>query len=187
VSRDYLPALELAAKSVRTAFAAIGAAVHASVPMSSAERAHAASMAFEEENEVLEPARLSCDDDPHVIQPCGRCRLGDSPCVNLETPAASATDAVEGIPPAGAPPTPAGADLTWIDWALPAIFDVLAEHEADTEYRFRVVTCFHADSTICAEFADMQDWRDHVGPIIADRIGCDPERAAAALAKYSPK
>jgi hypothetical protein len=44
-----------------------------------------------------------------------------------------------------------------------------------------VIVCHHADGTICAEFVDWQDWREHVGPIIAERIACDPPRAAASL------
>lgn len=76
------------------------------------------------------------------------------------------------------PPTPA-ASLTWRGWCEPAILDVLAEHWPDTKSleTFGIVRC-------CPNLppgADLHVWREHVAPLIADRIACNPDRAVLAL------
>jgi hypothetical protein len=45
----------------------------------------------------------------------------------------------------------------------------------------------NADLETCCELADWMDWQHHVGAELADTIGRDPARAAAALAHYVPK
>jgi hypothetical protein len=80
----------------------------------------------------------------------------------------------------------AGPDaLTWMGWALPAILEVLAGHRFSRANHSSIGANDHC---LCGfRPFDQLDWNTHVGPIIADRIGCDPKRAAAALASYTPK
>lgn len=77
-------------------------------------------------------------------------------------------------------PPPVGAD--WLGWAVPAVLEVLAEHLAIVGadgYCY----CYSDGEGISSHgrFADWSEWREHVAPIIADRIACDPARAIAAL------
>jgi hypothetical protein len=207
---DPLPAIERTAKAIRDGFALLGAMADACIPAKAnvyRELYQAADGLAEREaeEEVAEPMSATFDDepseealnnitglcccyDPRVVQPCGPCRFGDGPCVNLpQSPAVSATDSAVEDPSPDVPPASGEADsLTWTGWALPAIFDVLADHRpamTTTGY----VICWHIDGTVCCECIDYTDWRHHVAPEIADRIGCDPARAAKALASYTPK
>lgn len=69
-------------------------------------------------------------------------------------------------------------DLNWIGWATPAIMAVLNEHfpqESPSGY-----DC-NPGTEDCPLWPDEQAWREHVAPLIAQRIGCDPKRAIAAL------
>jgi hypothetical protein len=75
----------------------------------------------------------------------------------------------------------AAENLTWEGWAVPAIDDVLANHEPKVNRHG--IHCSHIDSN-CGDFVDWQDWREHVSPLIAARIACDPARAVAALASH---
>lgn len=83
------------------------------------------------------------------------------------TPAATAPAAH----PAGAAPTPVAAPAGpswWIDWATPAICDVLAEHMPTDD-----------ETSSCSDAAD---WRERVAPLIAERLEtqpADPIRASA--------
>lgn len=72
------------------------------------------------------------------------------------TPAADA-EAVE----TGGPPdlSPASA-LSFADYVVPAITDVLAEHQ------FHLVL----DQCGCGEYMDDYDWREHVAEFLAERI-----------------
>lgn len=231
---DFLPAIELAAKSVRNAFAAIGAVAHAMVPP--AENFRDALLDFEEKNEVLEPPSapkygmtcVACDGDIATcgcfddFGPCecvcdlcaagGHCDTascatvgdGEPPIGEFyfgynqylplpQTPAASATVAAVTDPDAGRKPAPASGvtveSLTWMGWSLPAIFDVLSDHMPSRQGHGQdgYIRCMHIGGEACCELPDWQSWREHVGPILADRIGCDPVRAAAALLTYTPK
>jgi hypothetical protein len=84
------------------------------------------------------------------------------------SPAASATPA----PVDGTPPASPGAGLSFVDYMTPAIWDVLAVH---MPIRFHV-TEFGINHFRCEcgyDFpgvGDGQDWREHVGELIAERI-----------------
>jgi hypothetical protein len=69
----------------------------------------------------------------------------------------------------------------WTAWAVPAICEVLAEHVMS--WHVERIECWSQDGTHdCGRwFQDQQEWREHVAPLIARRIGCDPSRAIAAL------
>lgn len=71
--------------------------------------------------------------------------------------------------------------LTWRGWAVPAIQEVLAEHgwfPKGTRSMYPSCRCDHV-------MDDMTDWVEHVAPLIADRIACDPQRAIDALKEES--
>lgn len=59
--------------------------------------------------------------------------------------------------------------MDWRGWAVPAILECLAEWPAlETEYD------------------TYEEWCEGIAPKIADRIGCDPQRAIEALSHYKP-
>jgi hypothetical protein len=60
--------------------------------------------------------------------------------------------------------------MDWHGWAVPAILEVLA---------------FNIPGYV--DYAEWTDWAETVAPKIADRIGCDPARAAEALSRYKPR
>lgn len=69
----------------------------------------------------------------------------------------------------------------WMAWALPAILDVLAGHipfDVDNGPR---ISCYHPSTGNAESFEDWEAWREHVGPYVASRVACDPQRAIAAL------
>lgn len=79
--------------------------------------------------------------------------------------------------PAGGdfPPSPAGSP-TWVDWAVPAICDVLADHRPKTDDP-RTGTGIYCYDTGDGHapgphgwFDDWQEWREHVAPLIAERL-----------------
>jgi hypothetical protein len=86
-------------------------------------------------------------------------------------------------PNASSPYTEATAQpLTFRGWAVPAILEVLAEHQ-------RRFDCNHprwGDCRCGFKVLDSSDWDEHVGPILADRIACDPQRAMEALRNHQP-
>lgn len=110
----------------------------------------------------------------------------DSPCEGVE--AALADPHPVGVDdPAGGcvPPAPPAGSLTWRGWALPAVLDVLADHRLfrnDVENGINYV-CVNDDGGIHDMFDSHAEWAEHVAPIIVDRIGCDPARAALALTR----
>lgn len=63
------------------------------------------------------------------------------------------------------PPSPAGERPNWVDWAVPAICDVLAIHQ-----RSRDGYCVNAEDIEHLQVLDQQAWREHVAPLIADRL-----------------
>lgn len=69
----------------------------------------------------------------------------------------------------------------WLAWALPAITDVLAGHIPFDVDSPGPLKCYHPETGNAESFDEWIDWREHVGPIIAKRIACDPQRAIAAL------
>jgi hypothetical protein len=81
---------------------------------------------------------------------------------------------------------PAG--LSWVDWAAPAICDVLATHLAsqlDSDHVNRIkgeVWCYHGPGQPGEWFTDWQDWREHVAPLIAERL----ETAGAQRKPHGP-
>jgi hypothetical protein len=86
-------------------------------------------------------------------------------------PAETAPAGVSDGPEAPAPP----AGLSWIDWATPAICDVLAVHHP---VRHADILC--SDGAFgCGDgpWPDRQAWREHVAALIAQRL----ETAALAL------
>jgi hypothetical protein len=86
-------------------------------------------------------------------------------------------------PNASSPYTEATAQpLTFRGWAVPAILEVLSEHQ-------RRFDCNHprwGDCRCGFKVLDSSDWDEHVGPILADRIACDPQRAMEALRNHQP-
>lgn len=82
----------------------------------------------------------------------------------------------------------APAPLTWPGWAIPAILDVLTAHGPVQALNGEVWCCNHGDGMDHDDnvFEDWTAWREHAAPIIAQRVGCDPKRAIAALQTYSP-
>ncbi len=60
--------------------------------------------------------------------------------------------------------------MDWRGWAVPAILEVLADDLYGAHY---------------VDYDDWLEWAEHVAPLIADRIACDPQRAIAALQTMS--
>lgn len=177
--------------------AAAAAALLNLIPSSIEQEAARRSLVwFEEENESFDPPTkplpvCCCDSEPmyvtaygttvgdalcecgHWLHPGGVCGCG---CNNVRLPkkapaSASATrNAVRGTPPVTCPPTSREADLTWIEYVTPAIQDVLAEHRI--AYVGDAICCFSAGEADLAHggFWDLQDWREHVAPLIAERL-----------------
>jgi hypothetical protein len=86
-------------------------------------------------------------------------------------PAETAPAGVSDGPEAPAPP----AGLSWIDWATPAICDVLAVHTFWLANHSSIGSAAHC---LCGERPrDLMEWREHVAPMIAERL----ETAALAL------
>jgi hypothetical protein len=70
--------------------------------------------------------------------------------------------------------------MDWQGWAVPAILEVLAEHVgSDMSFGDRV-SCSCGDRRL-------DNWAEHVAPLIAERIACDPQRAVEALSRYKPR
>jgi hypothetical protein len=71
--------------------------------------------------------------------------------------------------------------MDWHGWAVPAILEVLAEHFFDS----------NSGKCDCQRLTPMtpswHDWREHTAQLIAERIACDPQRAAEALSRYKPR
>lgn len=69
-------------------------------------------------------------------------------------------------------PTPApSAGLTWIQWAIPGIQDVLAAHVCSYNEDCATFECWEdGDLVPHASFDDPQEWREHVAPAIAERL-----------------
>jgi hypothetical protein len=44
-----------------------------------------------------------------------------------------------------------------------------------------LIRCDELDGSLGPVFPDRHEWREHVAPLIAARIACDPERAIEAL------
>lgn len=103
------------------------------------------------------PAGVSA---PHPAPPAGHSQLiGDcfDYCVGHLDPSPTGGEA---SPADDATPlAPAGDDPNWIDWATPAICEVLAQH--------RFIDCSRENPGM-----DQHAYREHVGPLIAQRI-CD--------------
>jgi len=87
-------------------------------------------------------------------------------------------------PPVAAPP----AGLTWAQYIEPAICDVLAEHKPYQYNTNGYLWCLSSDgfdNHATRGDWDWQEWREHVAPLIADRIetatlALDPAAAARA-------
>lgn len=77
----------------------------------------------------------------------------------------------------------------WLQWAVPAIQEVLADHPPTTSTHSRNpdrslrVRCLHEEDVDC-DFPDEQGWRDHVSLLVAKRIGRQQDRAILALMHY---
>lgn len=73
--------------------------------------------------------------------------------------------------------------MTWLGWAIPAIETVLDQHfpqQCPSGY-----DC-NPGTEACPLWPDEAAWREHVAPLIAKAIGCDPKQAADALSRYKP-
>lgn len=76
-----------------------------------------------------------------------------------------------------------GDAMTWLGWAVPAILTVLDEH-----FPQQCPSGFDCNpgTEDCPLRPDEAAWREHVAPLIAKAIGCDPKRAADVLSRYRP-
>lgn len=162
-------------------------------PAPAVQRAHAAAEALadvEAEEEVAEPY---CGPDIQPGDTAGQpndglravCDLLDSDAVwkaNVLRDIADDLDPPQQTTPAGvdgSTPPPAGTD--WLGWCEPAVLDVLAEHMP-----FEVPG--RDDFCMCGAYIDdSAGWREHLAPILARRIACDPAKAIAALQSFQPK
>lgn len=54
---------------------------------------------------------------------------------------------------------------TWVDWAAPAICEILAEHSYTADQSTRRCACGFGGN----EF-EQADWREHVAPLIAQHL-----------------
>jgi hypothetical protein len=108
-------------------------------------------------------------------------------------PTAHAPSGVVADPAEGASPVPSAGSLTWSGWAVPAILEVLAEHrfyaqDADGPHRYTYhcqnpfeVVERHREFESRGYAGALEEWHEHIAPLIAERIGCNPTRAALAL------
>lgn len=74
----------------------------------------------------------------------------------------------------------------WLAWAVPAIQEALADHIPRRSVATGRIYCEHGGMIADEDYQDQQEWREHVAPLIAQRIGCDPPRAIQALQSYRP-
>lgn len=74
------------------------------------------------------------------------------------------------------PPSPAGERPDWPTWAVPAICDVLADHQfvdimTEDDADWKRYGCYHAGEDRTHQWlVDEHDWRDHVAPLIAEHL-----------------
>jgi hypothetical protein len=140
----------------------------------------------EAEEEVAEPSYIDSPHDwRHIVGgPPAHWKVGDSYCgqcgANItavdfhacpQSPAASAGrgESSSSEVSAGPSPTAPSEGRAWIDWAVPAICDVLASHRPEVDRLGRIV-CHSASGGSLACFGDWQEWREHVAPLIAERL-----------------
>jgi hypothetical protein len=71
--------------------------------------------------------------------------------------------------------------MDWHGWAVPAILEALAAHLPEVNQGMGRCPCGKQS------FYDWPTWAEHVAPLIAERIACDPQRAADALSRYKPR
>jgi hypothetical protein len=82
-------------------------------------------------------------------------------------PASSAA----GASPSGVdsfPPNPPEGPLSFEAWVIPAILTVLGEHQPT--WHVKRLECWATDGTSCGWFADSDEWREHVAPLIAQHV-----------------
>jgi hypothetical protein len=73
-------------------------------------------------------------------------------------------------------------EMDWRGWAVPAILEVLAEHHLRGPVMFGQYYCANDSDEVCdGNYDAAWEWREHIAPLIADRIACDPRRAIKAL------
>lgn len=115
-------------------------------------------------------------DDSPPVSSAGGAAPTDPPSGGVADPAGGAAF----VPPLS--PPPAGS-LTWRGWSLPAVLECLAEH------RFEGSGEFDPDGACSCGFhpANLYDWHEHIGPIITDRIACNPVKAVEALQTLQPQ
>ncbi len=102
------------------------------------------------------------------------------PAFREPTPQDSAAPPAAATDPAGVQPqAPAGSFPDWNTVALPAICDVLAEHQPHLCAGTRdLLNC----GVHPGYYEGWQEWRDHLAPLIADRLASNPRPAVKALA-----
>lgn len=96
-------------------------------------------------------------------------RFGDQTSPAVLDSAGVGSAAVSGPPPQ----PPAAGQPTWVDWAVPAICEVLAQH-MPIELARDEIWCADRDQPgerhTHGLFEDRQEWREHVGPEIAQHL-----------------
>jgi hypothetical protein len=65
------------------------------------------------------------------------------------------------------PRSPAPAHPNWINWAVPAICEALTAHTPELTESDAIRCADELTGTVCGNFDDWQEWREHVGPRIA--------------------
>lgn len=142
-------------------------------------------------------AQMDMLENRHVAAEYVANRKAQTPAVFCATASGNPTPADThpvdvGRPAPVDPAGPGAGHLTWFGWSVPAILDCLAEHHPHEGAG--CIVCAPADegfeTPYSAEhlqhFATIADWREHVAPILAARIGCNPSKAIAALQSYTP-
>jgi hypothetical protein len=73
-------------------------------------------------------------------------------------------------------------EMDWRGWCIPAVSEVLAEHEwLRPHYGGSARGSCDCDDVDGPSERYYDDWCQHVSDLIADRIACDPQRAIKAL------
>lgn len=139
--------------------------------------ADALAESYEAGYEVAEPRGRACRAPGPFV--CLGCPLHGA-CEYPQTPTAGQ----RGESPIGDDsPTSSIGSPAWVDWATPVICDVLAEHAPIWRRFDSVYECVDTTTnaaSVCSLHGDERAWREHVAPLIAERI-----KAAAAQADQS--
>lgn len=139
-------------------------------------------------NEAEFAAHRYGDDDspsPDELSTLSAIRFGDqtSPAalglsVAADAHTAAAGDSDEAVSVPIPPGSPASSRPDWIDWATPAICEVLAEHVPERRAATPTLMCRSTSAGKGTVYLpDWQAWREHCAPLIAERLHAAMESA----------